>query len=122
MLSENDAINAADLPRPTGYRMLVKPYEIKPVSKGGIIIADESKAYADEACLVAQVVAMGDDCYKASKFNAPWCAVGDYIIYNRHVGQRIEIKRGDGVERYLIINDDDVRATVKTPATIRMYL
>jgi len=110
------------LPKPVGWRMLVKPFEIEMVSKGGIMLAYESKDYADVACCVAQVISMGSGCYEEAKFDQPWCKVGDYVIYARHAGQRVEIKRGETISKYLLLNDDDVRATVKDPASIRMYL
>ena len=114
---END-----DLPNPAGYRMLIKLFELEQVSKGGIILVDESKQYADIACQVGEVIKQGPDCYTGEKFSRPWCKKGDFVIFAKHAGQKLEIKRDEKIDKYLFINDDDVRATVKDPARIRMYL
>lgn len=111
------------LPKPVGYRMLVKPYKMPKRSAGGIILADESQKYADVACFVGQVMAQGDECY--SWRNDPWCKVGDWVGYARHVGQPLNIKTSsnpDDDDEYMIINDKDVRVVIHDPSQIRMYL
>ena len=113
---------ADDLPEPSGYRMLVKPHEIESVSKGGIVLVEESKQYADVATYIGLVVKQGPECYSPDKFNSRWCEVDDYVMFARNVGQKIEIKRGADVEKFVLINDADVRARVKDPSAIRMYL
>lgn len=125
----NDWVNSVDkeqedddLPNPVGYRMLIKPFEMEQVSKGGIILVDESKQYADIACQVGQVIKQGPDCYTGDKFSNQWCKVNDFVVFAKHAGQKLEIKQGDKTEKYLFINDDDVRAVAKDPARIRMYL
>lgn len=121
--SENDEPDYDDLPEPVGYRMLVKPYEIESVSKGGIVLVEESRQYADVATYAGKVVKMGPECYHPSRFDSRWCKVGDNVIFARNVGQKIEIKcPGGAVDRYLMINDADVRAKVSDPSKIRMYL
>ena len=110
------------LPVPTGYRMLVKPYEVKQKSAGGILLVPESKEYADMACSMGQVIRQGPDCYQDEKFSEPWCKVGDFVLYARHVGQKVEIKVADQVIKFLLINDADVRALVPDPARIKTYL
>jgi len=118
----NDLMNA-DIPEPTGWRMLVKPYEVETKTASGLILVEESKQYADVASFIGQVVRMGPDCYRGDKFMEPWCQIGDWVLFARHVGQAIEVKQSDGsVVKYRMINDDDVRARVEDPSRIRMYL
>lgn len=111
------------IPEPTGWRMLVKPYEVEAKTATGLILVEESKQYADAATYIGQVVRMGPDCYQGAKFAQAWCQVGDWVMFARHVGQAIEVKQPNGkVARYRMINDDDVRARVEDPSRIRMYL
>lgn len=111
----------AVLPIPKGYRMLIKPVVIEQKTAGGIVLVDESMQYADVACSVGKVVAQGEECYNNKVTR--WCEVGDFVLYARHVGQKVEVRNEIGeIEKYMIINDDDVRATVSDPARIRMYL
>lgn len=114
-----------DLPKPVGWFLLVKPYQIEEKSKGGIVLVAESKEYADSACVVGQVVAMGDDAYSDPRFNGKrWCEQGDYVLYASHAGQQVKLKR-EGVlddDKYLLIKDSDVRASTISPERLRMYL
>ena len=111
------------IPEPTGWRLLVKPYLVETKTAGGLILVEESKQYADAATYIGQVVRMGPDCYHGERFAEPWCQVGDWVLFARHVGQAIEVKQADGrVTPYRMINDDDVRARVEDPSRIRMYL
>ena len=49
---------------PVGWRVLIKPQEVKEVSKGGIILTTEkSKEREQMANTTGIVVAMGDQCY-----------------------------------------------------------
>ena len=121
-MSKSGSLDAY-LPEPVGYRMLVKPHEPKEKSAGGILLVQESKDYADMAACVGTVIKKGPDCYEGDKFASNWCDVGDIVIFARNVGQKIEVKRDDGgYEKYLMINDADVRATILDPTRIRMYL
>ena len=121
-MSKSGSLDAY-LPEPVGYRILVKPHEVKEKSAGGILLVQESQNYADIATYAGTVIKKGPDCYEGDKFASNWCNVGDTVIFARNVGQKIEVKRDDGgYEKYLMINDADVRATILDPTRIRMYL
>ena len=53
---------AKDLPKPAGYRLLLKPREVANKTAGGIILTDESVDAAKFSCVVSKVIDMGDDC------------------------------------------------------------
>ena len=111
------------LPNPTGWRLLIQPMRVEEKTQGGIVLVPESKQYNDTACHVGKVIKQGPTCYQGEQFSVPWCHVGDYVLYSKHVGQRVEIKELDGtITPYLIMNDDDIRGLVNDPARIRMYL
>lgn len=111
------------LPKPTGWRLLLEPMQIEQVTKGGIVLPEESQQYAEAECSIGKVVRLGPDCYKAAKFSAPWCREGDYVLHARHVGQKIQVRHPDGgSKKYLLINDDDVRATIPDPVRIKGYV
>lgn len=100
------------LPKPSGYRLLLKPREISNKTAGGIILTDESKDAAKFSCVVSQVIDMGKDCYhdKESK----WCNIGDWVLTGKYVGLKV---KHDG-EEYSLINDDEVVAVVLDPSKI----
>ena len=60
---------------------------------------------------------MGDACYKDKdtiSFNGPWCKVGDWVVFARYAGSRIEIEGGE----VRLLNEDEILATVQDPTDI----
>ena len=55
------------LPKPTGWRILVLPFQPKKVTKGGIHIADTAAERQHLATVCGLVLAMGPDCYSDKK-------------------------------------------------------
>ena len=93
---------------PAGWRVLVKPQEIKKVSKGGILLTTETTAEREQmGNTTGIVVAMGDQCYK--DVSEPWCKVGDKIIFAKYAGLLYLGKDG---QNYRLINDSDVTGTL----------
>ena len=62
------------------------------------------------------VLAMGPDCYNDPKrfSDGPWCKVGDWVVFARYAGSRIEIEGGE----VRLLNDDEILATVQDPTDI----
>lgn len=89
---------------PVGWRVLIKPQEVKKVSKGGIILTTETtEAREQMGNTTGLVVAMGDQCY--SDVPTKWCEVGDKIIFAKYAGLLYLGKDGN---QYRMINDKDV--------------
>lgn len=112
---------------PVGWRVLIRPY-IPPKTYGDtkIEIADEALESEKLLTYVGQIVAMGDQCYKAVTRSGielanidPKPKVGDWIIYGTYGGMTIHTKSG---AKYLLMNDDGIMGIVKDPAAFRAYL
>ena len=106
----------AKLPQPTGWRMLVLPFKMSEKSKGGVLFGQETIERQQVGAQCVNVLAMGPDCYgdKERFKEGPWCKVGDWIIFARYAGSRIEIEGGE----VRLLNDDEVLATVQDPTDI----
>ena len=104
------------IPKPVGYRMLVRPWSGHKKTKGGLLLTEETSDKIQMTTVVALVVKMGDLCYKdESKFpGGPWCKEGEFIIYGRYAGSRFQTKFGE----HRILNDDEIIGTVKKPEDI----
>lgn len=104
----------------TGWRILVRPVKIEKTSKGGIILAQETGKAQEYLRYTGEVISMGPLCYKHEKFAGagPWCKVGDKIAFGRHTGQEVYVSDGDDVERYRLINDDEVMGVIIDMARI----
>ena len=99
------------MPQPTGWRILVFPYAGKLRTKGGIVLAKETKDREALATVVAYVVKMGPQCYNDSaRFgDKPWCEEKQWVLIGRYSGSRFKLEDGAEVR---IINDDEVIATI----------
>ena len=109
--------DADQLPKPTGWRILVEPIDIEEKTAGGIYLANESKKAKEYNRYVGKVIAMGPDCYQHAKFpSGPWCALGDWILFNQYTGMGANIRDTKGEMVHLrFINDDAVLATATDP-------
>ena len=108
--------SAHKLPKPTGYRMLILPFAPAEKTKGGIYLAKQTVDRERLTTVVGYVVALGPDAYKDSnKFpEGPWCKEGDWVIFGRYAGARIQIDGGD----LRLLNDDEILALIEDPEDI----
>ena len=108
--------HAESLPRPTGYRILILPFTLPEVTKGGIHIVKATLDKERLATVVGYVVAMGPDAYgDLNKFpEGAWCNEGDWVIFGRYAGARFQIEGGD----MRLLNDDEILATISDPEAI----
>ena len=104
------------LPKPTGWRMLILPFKMKEKSKGGIIFGQETLEKQQVGSTCGLVLAQGPDCYndKTRYPEGPWCKTGDWVLFARYAGSRIQIDGGE----VRLLNDDEVLATIDNPEDI----
>ena len=107
---------AAQMPQPTGYRILCAVPEIEERFDSGLIKADATIHNEAVLTTVLLVLSLGPECYKdREKFpSGPWCKEGDFILVRPNSGTRLLIH---GTE-FRIINDDTVEAVVEDPRGI----
>ena len=108
--------NLERLPNPTGWRLLVMPFQVKEKTEGGIIIAQEALDRARVATQVGYVLKMGDLCYqdKDRYPTGPWCKEKDWVVFARYAGSRMEIEGGE----IRMLNDDEVLGTIDNPEDV----
>ncbi len=102
-----------DLPKPTGWRLLVLPFKMKDKTKGGIVLAESTLEKQQVASQCGLILTMGPQCYmdKERYPEGPWCKVGDWVMFARYAGSRIKIEGGE----IRLLNDDEILATIKSP-------
>ena len=106
---------SSKLPKPTGWRLLVLPFKIKEKTKGGIIMSDITIEKQQVASQCGLVVALGDQCYDKKRYpEGPWCKKGDWVVFARYAGSRIQIDGGE----VRLLNDDEILATIENPEDI----
>lgn len=104
------------IPTPTGWRIAVLPYRGAEKTKGGIVLSEETQKKTQLATNCGYVLKTGDLAYAdQSKFpNGPWCKEGDWIIFGRYAGSRLQIDGGE----IRILNDDEIIGVVNSPDDI----
>ena len=102
-----------NLPRPTGWRLLVLPFKMKDKTKGGVVLAESTIERQQVASQCGLVLEMGPQCYQDKKRypEGPWCKKGDWVMFARYAGSRIKIEGGEN----RLLNDDEILATIKSP-------
>jgi len=107
------------LPQPTGWRILVMPYQGKSKTASGLYIPDEVRERESVATVVSYVLRLGPLAYKdPDKFGpepTPWCEAGQWVCIGRYSGSRFKIDGGE----VRIINDDEVIATLLEPDDVK---
>lgn len=106
------------LPQPTGWRILVMPYQGRAKTEGGIVLPGQVREREALATVVAYVLKIGPLAYKdPGKFGPdsdPWCKEGEWVCIGRYAGSRFKIEGGE----VRIINDDEVIAGILNPDDI----
>jgi co-chaperonin GroES (HSP10) len=117
LVNKSDEEKAAQLPKPSGYRILCAIPEMEKEYESGIIKADETVRIEETLTTVLFVVDLGPDCYtdKARFPNGPWCKKGDFILTKPYAGSRLVIHGRE----FRIINDDSIEAVVADPRGIK---
>ena len=107
---------SSKLPKPTGWRMLILPFKMPQKTKGGLYFGQETLERQQVGSTCGLVLAQGPDCYKDKERypDGPWCKKGDWVIFARYAGSRIQIDGGE----VRLLNDDEVLATIENPEDI----
>ena len=106
---------SAKLPKPTGWRILVLPFKMPEKTKGGLLLGQDTLERQQIASTCGLVLAMGAHCYDKDRYpEGPWCKKGDWVIFARYAGSRIQIDGGE----VRLLNDDEVLATIEKPEDI----
>ena len=104
------------MPAPTGWRILILPYQGKAKTAGGIFLPSEVQEKNNVSTQVGYVLKVGPLAYKdTEKFPAgPWCEEKQWVMFARYAGSRFQIDGGE----VRILNDDEILATILDPEDI----
>ena len=103
------------LPEPTGWRLLVLPFKMKEKTKGGLLLGQETLERQQVGANCGMVLKAGPHCYDKERYpEGPWCKKGDWVIFARYAGSRIQIDGGE----VRLLNDDEILATIENPEDI----
>jgi co-chaperonin GroES (HSP10) len=107
---------ASQLPKPSGWHILVALPEAEEKYESGLIKSDETRRIEEVLATVFFVVALGPDCYtdKERYPNGPWCKEGDFILARPNSGTRLKIHGRE----FRLLNEDSVEAVVQDPRGI----
>ena len=106
---------SSKLPNPTGWRILILPFKMKEKTKGGLYLGQDTLEKQQIGSNCGMILKMGSQCYDKERYpEGPWCKEGDWVIFARYAGSRIQIDGGE----VRLLNDDEVLATIENPEDI----
>lgn len=106
-----------NLPIPLGWNILVRPYPIETMTKGGIILSTNDAEYIRNMTNIGRVVSIGPCCWNRSQHrdsegnHIKWVEVGDFVSYPRFKG---DMRRFKGVT-YCLLHDDEINEKLPDP-------
>jgi co-chaperonin GroES (HSP10) len=113
-LEAPDSRRAAQLPDPTGWKILcIVPDVTETFDGSSIVKADSFMKQEEHATTVLFVLKVGPDAYKdTEKFpSGPWCKPGDFVLVRTYSGTRFKIHG----KEFRLLNDDQIDAVVEDP-------
>jgi|TARA_R110000796_G_scaffold6199_1_gene22335 co-chaperonin GroES (HSP10) len=104
------------MPNPTGWRILILPYQGKDKSAGGIFLPTNTAEKNQISTQVGYVLKVGPLAYQDKlKFpTGPWCEEKQWVMFARYAGSRFQIDGGE----VRILNDDEILSTILDPEDI----
>jgi len=96
---------------PAGHRVLVTPDPVEEVSKGGIILAIETKDRNAQKQIFGTLVKIGINAWKDYSDGKPWAKVGDRVAFAQYGG--FIIKDPITQEEFRLLQDEDICAIVR---------
>lgn len=101
--------------KPFGARVLVQLRRVISTTKSGLFLVSDTKDAEQYNVQVGRVIDMGPLAFKNRKSGEEWpegrwCEVGDFVRFQRHVGDRMTVPQSDGGEPVvvLVLNDADL--------------
>ena len=111
------------LPQPTGWRVLIAPFNPPKKSKGGSLLNQKTLEEDAIQTNVGYVLRMGPLAYadKERYPTGPWCEEKQWVIFARYAGSRFRLndeKRAAFGSEVRILNDDEILGTILDPDDI----
>ena len=111
------------LPQPTGWRVLIAPFNPPKKSKGGILLNQKTLEEDVIQTNVGYVLRMGPLAYadKERYPTGPRCEEKQWVIFARYAGSRFRLndeKRAAFGSEVRILNDDEILGTILDPDDI----
>ena len=111
------------LPQPTGWRVLIAPFNPPKKAKGGILLNQKTLEEDAIQTNVGYVLRMGPLAYadKERYPTGPWCEEKQWVIFARYAGSRFRLndeKRAAFGSEVRILNDDEILGTILDPDDI----
>lgn len=99
-----------------GFYMVVIPVPVNETTEGGLYIPDKTQDDMSMLFTLGKVVQMGPECFdrKVEAGKEPWCQEGDYIVFHKFKGSRLEI---NGIT-IIVLSDDCPLGVINDPEEI----
>ena len=105
------------MPEPTGWRILVLPYQGRAKTAGGIFLPHRNtgkKPNIHTSGLRTKSQGRLPMGTKTKFPSGPWCVEKQWVLFARYAGSRFQIDGGE----VRILNDDEILSTILDPEDI----
>jgi|TARA_R100001443_G_scaffold29693_2_gene42930 co-chaperonin GroES (HSP10) len=115
-VEEASVEKANQLPKPTGYKILIALPDPDEKTEGGILKAKQTLEQEEIGSICGFVMEIGPDAYQDKKRfpNGAYCKERDWILMRSYSGTRFKIHG----KEFRLINDDSVEAVIDDPRGI----
>jgi len=115
-VQQEEPRNAAQLPDPKGYKILIALPNPDETFESGIVKAKTTMDDEEIGSIVGFVLKVGPDAYKDEKRfpSGAYCKEGDWVMMRSFSGTRFKVHG----KEFRLINDDSVEAVVEDPRGI----
>lgn len=105
-----------DKMEPQGWTVIVRLYTVSKKTTGGIIIPDTAHDDQQYRNCVGLVVKKAKGAYVDDRYasTGPWCEVGDWVIFPRHAGYKIQY---NGLPVF-VLKEDAIDVVVEDPLMV----
>ncbi len=115
--------NPKHLPKPTGWRVLVKPQVPMKKTKGGLYLPEQTQENEEYLTAHGLILDHGPLAWCERETGRQWhygrwATIGDHVTFGKYAGQKLVI---DGV-KLLLLNDDEITSVVPEGCNIQNYI
>ena len=92
-----------------GYRIVIKPDYTKKAKNSDLIVIENDRV-GIAGVTTGVIVDVGPDAWADVGKGAPWCKVGDRVVYAKYGGKIVEDPdiEDEEARKFVVINDQDV--------------
>jgi len=125
---DGDSLSQEQIPKPTGWQVILAPVKITETTSGGIILTTDTQKLEESSRFISKVLAIGPLAFVGDKYkphpNAqeiPFCKIGDIVSTGMYAGSQIPCTTTEEGDFYLrLVADDEIKAVISDTSILNI--